>query len=576
MLESSDHPPLPQVRLETLIDGLSDGVVVADRSGNILRVNAAVERILGWQAAELAGQKVDVLLSQGGAEAVALHREGHNVPVDILLGILPGAEDEVLVVIRDTTEGRAARHAAALLPAIVNSTHESVIGTDLNGVILSWNRGAEKLFGYCEAEALGKHLVLTYPAERQNECVALLKKAAQREPQPRHESRRIRKDGSAFDVSEITSPIEDAAGTVLGMSSICHDITERSRAAAAIGEAKRAAEGASHSKSEFLANMSHELRTPLNGILGLTEVLLDSGLAGESREYLTAIRDSADSLLMTMNDILDVAKIQAGKYILQPRQFWIQDWMAATMRDFEAAAARKKLKLTWSVDVAVPPVILGDSACLRQVLTNLIGNAIKFTGAGEVEVTLKTPPQDSAMLTWCVRDTGTGIPPEQQRIIFEPYTQVSNPLRRQFGGTGLGLAICAQLSDIMGGRLWVESDGKTGSAFHFTVRMAAVKAAARIRKAEMEEEIPSDRRRAPRVDLNEPAEMRQLRPFAQPFFHVRVVNLSGSGMRVHSGQFFDPGTLVQVSFKETVSVGEVRYCLPAGGRFHVGIQFISG
>jgi len=493
------------------------------------------------------------------------------VPVDIMLGPVPGAEeDRVLVLIRDMTEYRMARQRLALLSAIVKSTDESIIGTDLDGVVVSWNRGAERLFGYTEAEALGKHIALTYPQDRQQECFDNLKKISLRARPPRYESWRVRKDGSRFEVSVIDSPIGDDRGKLLGLSSICRDITERKRMDAALQVAKRTADLASQTKSEFLANMSHELRTPLSGVIGLTDVVLDSELTQEQREHLTLVKESAQSLLTILSDILDLASIQAGKYVLQPKQFWVRDVVETTMREFEATALDKNLRLTWDIQPNVPTILLGDFGCLRQILSNLVENAIKFTAAGEVTVTVESPPQDPGTLSFRVRDTGIGIPADRQRIIFEPFSQINNSLRREFGGTGLGLAICAQLVDIMSGRMWVDSDGHSGSTFHFTVRLAPVHAA-----PEISATGPPQRRRETRVAAHDLAQMKILRPFAPLPLEIEILDVSKTGMRVRVNQTLDPGALVQIRFKDTVAVAEVRHCVPAANRFHAGLEIVS-
>jgi PAS domain S-box-containing protein len=450
------------------------------------------------------------------------------------------------------------------------------MGTDLEGVVVSWNHGGEKLFGYTEEEALGKHLIFLHPQDRHSECLDNLRRIGQREYLPRYESRRVRKDGSEFDVSVIVSPITDSQGNLLGMSSICRDITERKRAEGVLQVAKQTADMASRAKSEFLANMSHELRTPLNGVIGLTNAVLDSELTEEQREHITLVKDSANSLLTILTDILDRARIQSGKYVLQPKEFLLRDLMDRTMREFEAAAHDKNLQFTWHIQPDVPPVFLGDSSCLRQILSNVVQNAIKFTAAGEVAVTVEVPSQDPGMLSFTVRDTGIGVPVEQQRIIFEPFSQVDNSLRRKFGGTGLGLAICGQLIDIMGGRIWVDSDGHTGSTFRFRARLEPVHADPEKTATEPGvQPTPSERRREIRRAADGSALMRILRPFSLLPLEVQLLNLSKGGLKVRTSQSLDFGAIVQINRMNTVTIAEVRYCIPDGNHFHAGLKIIS-
>jgi signal transduction histidine kinase/CheY-like chemotaxis protein len=244
------------------------------------------------------------------------------------------------------------------------------------------------------------------------------------------------------------------------------EVAERRRA-------EQSAEAANRAKSEFLANMSHEIRTPMNGVLGMTELLLDTGLTGVQREYVGMTKASADGLLTVINDILDFSKIEAGQLVIDPADFDLRETVGTLVKTLALRAHQKGLELICEIEPAVPDLLTGDAHRLRQVLVNLVGNAIKFTDAGEValQVSLDSwlPDRSGVVAHFVVSDTGIGISPEQQARIFEPFRQADGSTTRKYGGTGLGLSISVRLVECMGGRVWVESEPGRGSRFHLTL-----------------------------------------------------------------------------------------------------------
>ena len=291
----------------------------------------------------------------------------------------------------------------------------------------------------------------------------------------RGECRMRRHDGQYRHMQSRAVPVAGEDGGPGEWIGVHVDIDEQKKAQQATTAARLAAEAASRSKGEFLANMSHEIRTPMNGILGMTELTLETDLTPAQRENLEIVHSSADALLTVINDILDFSKIEAGKLDLEPLPFSLRDSVAEVLKLLALRAHDKGLELVGRVAPGLPDALVGDAGRLRQVLMNLVGNAIKFTEAGEVVVAIEVADEPSSgeiVLHVAVSDTGIGIPPEKLRAIFEPFEQADGSTTRKHGGTGLGLAISAKLVALMGGRIWVESTPGRGSTFHFTALSA--------------------------------------------------------------------------------------------------------
>ena len=258
----------------------------------------------------------------------------------------------------------------------------------------------------------------------------------------------------------------------------------------AVEDARDASEEANRAKSEFLANMSHEIRTPMNGILGLTELVLESQLSVQQRDFLTTVHESGDNLLAILDEILDFSKIEAGKMELETGPFDLQENLGDTLKVLGVRAQKKGLELTCHIHRDVPRFVVGDATRLRQIIVNLVGNAVKFTRVGEVALDVDCRPQDSQEVTlhFAVRDTGIGIPQEKQETVFCAFEQADGSTTRQYGGTGLGLAISSRLAEAMQGQIWVESEAGRGSTFHFTAVL--LRAESRVFDPRMTDQIP--------------------------------------------------------------------------------------
>jgi two-component system, sensor histidine kinase and response regulator len=479
----------------SLIESLPLNCFRKDREGRITAANSRFCQTLGKSLHEVLGKTdgdlfrpeqaskyrkddVQVIEREEVLEAVEeyLTSSGERLFVQVLKAPARDARGQVVGVqgmFWDVTERvnskEERKRSDARFRRLVESNLLGVMIASLDGEILEANQALLDMVGY-RREDLKRQRIrwdeLT-PAELRyldQRAIDNLRATGTSEP---WEKEYIHRDGHRVPVLIGVAMLEHSDNQC-----VCFvlDITQRKRMERELIEARDAANAANQAKSQFLANMSHEIRTPMNAIIGMTELVLNSSLTADQREYLTLVLQSGESLLGIINDILDFSKVEAGKLVLDQRQFGLRETLGDTMKALALRGNTEQLEMVCDVDDRIPPLLVGDSGRLRQIVVNLVGNAMKFTKAGEVVllVELEEDRGDTVQLHFAVRDTGIGIPEDKQSSIFHAFEQADSTMTRRFGGTGLGLAIASRLVELMGGKMWVESRVGAGSTFHFT------------------------------------------------------------------------------------------------------------
>lgn len=459
---------------EVIFDSVKDLIVIIDQEGKIVRCNRAVTQQFSKTFQEVIGLNINGLFY--GADTAAKSRleydaeycqfpmlsgwyEVSEYPIE-----LEAAGEGCVYIVRDITD----RHRAEMellrqkqyFEAVVYNSPVAIVILDRENKVVSCNPAFEALFDYSEKEIIGLDLdSLITTAEIDHEARELTQAAM---ALPVHGlGKRKKRDGTLIDVEILGVPIIVQSERV-GVLGMYHDITE-------LLQAKIKAEEADRAKSEFLANMSHEIRTPMNGIMGMLELLLDTPLSPEQQDFVKTALESAEALLALLNDILDFSKIEARKLEIEHIEFELRATVESVTRTMAQRAAEKNLETICIIPSDSPNDLIGDPTRLRQILVNLIGNAIKFTEVGEIVVSVEklAESEDRVKLKFSVRDTGIGIPLERQKAIFDRFTQVDGSTTRKYGGTGLGLTICKQLVELMGGEIGLVSEPGVGSEFWF-------------------------------------------------------------------------------------------------------------
>ena len=363
------------------------------------------------------------------------------------------------------------------LTSILKSSPESLIYHDEQGTILKINPRFTEVFGYALDELEGRNINegMIFPGDKTKEESKKITQTVLEKGSIRIEAIRKKKDGTLFPVIISASPII-VKGKSRGIIAMYSDITKEKLAEKEIIKARNEAELANQAKSIFLASMSHEIRTPMNAIIGMGELMKNTTLNDEQKEYLDMLRISADNLLNVINDVLDISKIESGHIEIEKIEFDLWELIESIGVTLGIKASQKKLELLCYINPNVPQYVMGDPTRLRQILINLAGNSLKFTEKGEIAINVKILKRedDKVSLHFTVKDTGIGIPKEKQAKIFKSFSQVDSSTTRKYGGTGLGLSICKQLAELMGGKIWVESEVSKGSTFHLTLSSVVV------------------------------------------------------------------------------------------------------
>ena len=490
-------------RFRLLVDAVSDyALLMLDPKGNVVSWNSGAERIKGYKADEILGRhfscfylpeaiakghpdaelRIATEVGRYAEEGWRLRKDGSHFLAEVVITAIRNANGGLAgfaKVTRDITERKRSsdslHDSEERFRLFVDAVSDyALLMLDPSGNVVSWNSGAERIKGYKAEEILGRHFSCFYLPEAiaKGHPDAELRIATE-VGRYAEEGWRLRKDGSRFLAEVVITAIRNANGELAGFAKVTRDITERENIDQQNKKAKEAAESADRAKGNFLANMSHEIRTPMNGVIGLTGLMLSGDLNPQQREFAQTIRASGETLLAIINDILDFSKVEAGKLLIELLDFDLIETVENSLDLLAETAYEKGIELACEIAPNVHVSLRGDPGRLRQILINLIGNAVKFTANGEVSVrvSMESQTETHATVRFDIEDTGIGISPEEQTTLFKPFSQADSSTTRKYGGTGLGLAIAKHLVSLMGGRMEMESRLPKGSKFWFTVQL---------------------------------------------------------------------------------------------------------
>ncbi|HYG64811.1 MAG TPA: PAS domain S-box protein, partial [Thermoanaerobaculia bacterium] len=483
-----------QARLAAIVESSQDAIVSKSLEGIIRTWNAGAERLFGYSAEEAVGRSITLLIPEDRLdeerrilaqiargeriehyETIRVSKDGRRLDISLTISPLRDSEGRIIgasKVARDVTGRRQAEEAQARLAAIVESSHDAIISKTLDGVIRTWNTGAERLFGYTAEEAVGRPITLLIPPDRLDEERMILARLARGEQIEHYETVRVAKNGRPIAISLTISPIRDSEGRIIGASKVARDVTDRKQAEEALRAAMEALREADRRKDEFLALLAHELRNPLAPIRNGLQVMR---LAAGDAQAIARSRDIMDRqlshLVRLVDDLLDVSRVSRGKMELRRSRVLLADVVSSALEIVRPAAKAAGLELT--VSLPPQPVYLdADLTRLAQVFGNLLHNSVKYTEPGG-HIWL-TAAQEGGQVSVVVRDTGIGIPAFALPTIFEMFSQVDRSIERSTGGLGIGLSLVKGLVEMHGGTVEAASPGE-GQGSTFTVRLPVLR-----------------------------------------------------------------------------------------------------
>jgi len=478
---------------KVIFENSPGAITVTDSQERIVAWNPLAEKMLGMTKKDLFNKPVHMLYTPqewkrirslnirrrgmlSNIDTQVICKDGSLLDVSASVSVLKDMEGKVIGsigILNDITRQKLAEHqmreSENKLRIILDNSAAAITMTDEKEQIISWNSFAQHLLGMSADELLLRPISSLYPPEEWK----IIRALNIRESGFKHhlETKVIRRDGTIIDVDLSVNILKDEKGKIIGSVGMLQDITERKRSNEMILQAKLAAEEANSAKSVFLAKMSHEVRTPMNAIIGMIDMTLDTPLNEEQKDNLKVAKDAADNLLSLINDILDLSRAQAGKVVIEEIEIHVPDIVKNVCKGLMILARNKGVDVVWSIDPDIPRLLIGDPVRLRQVIVNLVNNAIKFTHKGKVQVNVKKKSlsEKDCQVEFEVIDSGIGISPKNLPHIFDVFTDAHNTTARRYGGTGLGLAICKKIVEMMGGTFEVESIEGTGSTFRFVI-----------------------------------------------------------------------------------------------------------